>query len=180
MGVSCAGPLLGIRLFDNAPLHWAPLCCLVTYRTPFSENVGCLVTDKLPAVGIVAISGGFVAVPIISMFVPLVVLTIYFGGPKVARLYYCSDDILLFVALAFAIGVVVASAWSLLLVLLGPRTPFETAVHSTQLLGLHFGLLPPRCSLFLALSPQSILPAPAGGPLGCLRGPVALPFLFFP
>ena len=60
------------------------------------------------------------------------------GGAKVARLYYCSGVSPLFVALAFALGVVVSSAWSLLLVLLGPRTPFETAVHSPQLVGLHF------------------------------------------
>ena len=65
VGVACAGPLLGSRLFDNAPLHWGPLRCRVTCRVPFAENVGCLVADKLPAVGIVAIAGGFVAVPAI-------------------------------------------------------------------------------------------------------------------
>ena len=71
-----------------------------------------------------------------------------------ARLYYCSGAIPLFFALAFALGVVVTSAWRLFLVLLGPRTPFETAVHSPQLVVLHFELLPPRCPLFLELSPQ--------------------------
>ena len=29
VGVACAGPLLDSRLFDNAPLHWGLLCCLV-------------------------------------------------------------------------------------------------------------------------------------------------------
>ena len=139
-----------------------------------------MVSDKLPAVGIVAIAGGFAAVPAISVLVTLGVPTIDAGGPKVAHSYYCSGAVPLFVALAFALGVVVESAWCLLLVLLGPRTPFETAVHSPQLVGLHFGLLPPRCPLFLVLLPQSILPAPAGVPLGFLRGPVALPFFCLP
>ena len=49
VGVVCAGLLLVSRLFDNAPLHWGTLRC----RVPFAENVGCLVVDKLPAVGIV-------------------------------------------------------------------------------------------------------------------------------
>ena len=97
--------------------------------------------DNLPAVGIVAIAGGFAAVPAIAVFVLLVVPAIDSWGPKVARLYYCSGVVMLFVALAFAPGVVVASAWSLLLVLLGPRTPFETAVNSPQLVVLHFFLL---------------------------------------
>ena len=123
-----------------------------------------MVADKLPAVGIVAIDGGFVAVPAIAVLVPLGVPFIDSWGPKVAHSYYCSGAVPLFFALAFALGVVVESAWHLLLVLLGPRTPFETAVHSPQLVGLHFGLLSPRCPLFLVLSPQSILPAPAGGP----------------
>ena len=177
---ACAGPLLGSRLFDNSPFHWVPLCCLAPCRVPFAENADCLVAGNLPAVGIVAIAGGFAAVPAIAVFVPLVVTAIDSGGTKVARLYYCSGVVPLFVELTFALGVVFASAWRLLLVLLGPRTPFETAVHSTQLVVLHFGLLPPRCPLFLALSPQSVLPAPAGGPLGCLQGPVALPFLCLP
>ena len=29
VGVACAVPLVGSRLFDNAPLHWGPICCLV-------------------------------------------------------------------------------------------------------------------------------------------------------
>ena len=129
VGIACATPLLGSRLFDNAPLHWGPLCCLVPCRVPFAENGGCLVADKLPAVGIVAIAGGFAAVPAIDAFVPFVVPAIDSGGPKVARLYYCSGAVPLFVALAFALDVVVVSAWRLLLVLFGPRMPFETAVH---------------------------------------------------
>ena len=180
VGVLCAGPLIGSRLFDTAPLHWGPLHCRVPCRVAFAENVGCLVADKLPAVGIVVIAGGFAAVPAIAVMVPLGVPAIDAGGLKVARSYYCSVVVPLFVALASALGVVVASAWRLLLVLLGQRTPFETAVHSPQLVGLHFGLLPPRCPLFLVPSPQSILPAPTGGPLGCLRGLVALPFLCLP
>ena len=53
--------MLGSRLFDTAPLHWGPLRCRVPCRVPLAENVGCLVADKLPAVGIVAIAGGFAA-----------------------------------------------------------------------------------------------------------------------
>ena len=68
--------------------------------------------------------------PAIAVFVPLVVPAIDSGGEKVARLYYCYGVVPLFVALAFALGVVVASAWRSLLVLLGPRTPFDIAVHS--------------------------------------------------
>ena len=70
VGVACAGPLLGSRLFDNAPFHWEPICCLVPRRVPFYENVGCLVADKLPDVGIVAIAGVFAAVPAIDVLVP--------------------------------------------------------------------------------------------------------------
>ena len=179
-GGACAGPLRSSRQFDNSPLHWGPLCFLVPCRFPFAENVSCLDSDNLPAVGFVAIAGGFAAVPAISLFVPLVVPVIDLGRPKVARLYYCFGAVPLVLALAFALGVVIASAWCLLLVLLGPWTPFETTVHSLQLVLLRFELLPPRCTLFLELSPQSVLPAPAGGPLGCLRGPVALPFLCLP
>ena len=106
-----------------------------------------MVAYKLPSVGIVAIAVGFAAVPDISVFVPLVIPAIDSGGPKVARLYYCSGAVPLFVALEIALGVVVASAWRLFLVLLGPRTPFKTAVHSPQLVVLNFGLLPPRCPI---------------------------------
>ena len=87
VGVACADPLLDSRLFDNSPFHWGPLCCLVPCHVPFSENVICLAADNLPAVGIVAIAGGFTAVPAIAVFVPLVVPTIDSGGAKVARLY---------------------------------------------------------------------------------------------
>ena len=73
-----------------------------------------------------------------------------------------------------------ASAWRLLLDLLGPRTPFETAVYLPQPVVLHFVLFLPRCPLFLALLPWSIPPVTTGGLLGCLRGPVALPFTCLP
>ena len=63
VGVSCAGPLLGSRMFDTVPLHWGPICYLVPCRAPSAENVSCLVADNLPAVGIVSIAGGFAAVP---------------------------------------------------------------------------------------------------------------------
>ena len=86
----------------------------------------------------------------------------------VVHSYSCSGAVPLFFELASALGVVVAFASRLLLVLLGPRTPFETAVHSPQIVGIHFGLLPPHCPLFLVPSPWSIIPAPAGGLLGCL------------
>ena len=90
VGVACSGPLLGSHLFDNSPLHWGPLCCLVPCRVPFAEHVGCLAADNLPAVVIVAIAGGFVTMPSIAVFVPLVVPSIDSRGLKVARLYYCS------------------------------------------------------------------------------------------
>ena len=83
MGVAFNVPLLGSHLFDTAPLHWGPLCCRVPCRVPFAENVGCLVADKLPAVGIFAIAGGFAAVPAIAVLVPLGVPVIDLGGPKV-------------------------------------------------------------------------------------------------
>ena len=83
VGVACAVPLLGSHLFDNSPLHWGPLCCLVPCRVPFAENVVCLAADNLPDVRIVAIAGGFSAVPDIAVFVPLVVPTIDSGGLKV-------------------------------------------------------------------------------------------------
>ena len=95
----------------------------------------------------------------------------------VVHSYSCSGAVPFFDELASALGAVVASTSRLLLVLLGPPTPFETAVHSPQLVGLNFGLLLPHCPIFLVTLPLSILPAPAGGLLGCLRGPVAPPFL---
>ena len=145
VGVACAGTLIGSHLFDNSPLHWGPLCCLVPCRFPFAENVGCLDSDNLPAIGIVAIAGVFAAMSAISVFLPLVMPDIDSGGAKVARLYYCSGVAPLFVAFACAIVVVVASSWRLLLVLLGPQTPFETGVHSQQPVVLNFVLLLPRC-----------------------------------
>ena len=136
-----------------------------------------MVADKLPAVGIVTIAGGFAAVPAIAVLVPLGVPDNAARGTMVVHSYSYSGAVPLFDEIASALGAVVASASRLFLVLLGPRTPFETAVHSPQLVGLHFRLLPPHCPLFLVPSPRSILPAPAGGLLGCLRGPVALPSL---
>ena len=129
MGVACTGPLLGSRLVDTAPLRWGLLHCRVPCGITFSENVGCLVADKLPAVGIVAISGGFAAVPAIAVLVPLGVPVISAGGAMVVHSYYCSGAVPLFDELSAALGAVVAFASRLLLVLLGPRTPFETAVH---------------------------------------------------
>ena len=110
MGVECAGSLFGSRLFDNSPLHWGLLCCLVPCRVPFAENVGCLAADNLPAVDIIATAGGFAAVSVIAVSVTRVVPAIDLGGPKVARLHYCSGAVPLFVALACALGVVAASA----------------------------------------------------------------------
>ena len=127
-----------------------------------------MAADNLPAVDIFVTDGCFAAVPAIALSVPLVVPAIDLGGAKVYRLYYCSGVASLFVALACALGVVVTSAWRLLLGLLGPRTPFETAVHLPQPIVLHFVLLPPRCPLFLALSPRSIPPALDGCLLVCL------------
>ena len=92
VGVSCTGPLLGSRLFDNAPLHWGLIYCLVSCRFPFAENVGCLVADKILAVGIVAIAGGFAAVPAIAFLVPLGVPAIDSGGGKggpLILLFWC-------------------------------------------------------------------------------------------
>ena len=109
VGVACAGLLIDSRLFDNAPLHWGLLRFRVPCRVPFAENVVCLVADKLPAVGIVAIAGGFAAVPAISVLVPLGVPAVDSGGAKVAHSYYCSGAVPLFFALSFALGVVVAS-----------------------------------------------------------------------
>ena len=80
VGVARAGPLFGSLLFDNSPLHWGPLCCLIRCRVPFAENVGCLAADNLPDVDIVATAGGFAAVPAISVSVPLVVPAIDLGG----------------------------------------------------------------------------------------------------
>ena len=56
----------------------------------------------------------------------------------------------------------------------------EATAHLLRPVVPHFVLLTPRCPLFLALLPLSITPAHAGGLLGCLRGPVALQFLYFP
>ena len=110
----------------------------------------------------------------------LLCLPLIWGGAKVARLCYCYSGVPIFVALVCALGVVAASAYRLLLGLLGPRMPFELAAHLPQPVAPHFVLLPPRCPLFLVLFPLSIPTAHAGGLIGCLRGPVALPFLYLP
>ena len=78
--VACAGPVLGSRLVDTAPFRWGPLRYRVPCRVTFAENVGCLVADMLPAVGIVEIAGGFAAVPAIAVLVPLGVPAIAVGG----------------------------------------------------------------------------------------------------
>ena len=93
VGVAYAGPLLGSCMFDNAPLHWGLLHFRVPCCAPFSENVGCLVADKLPAVGIAAISVCFAAAPGIAVSVPLGVPAIDLGGAKVAHSYYCSGAV---------------------------------------------------------------------------------------
>ena len=179
LGVAFAGPMYGSRPFGNEPLHWGP-CCLILYRVPFAENDFCFAADTPPAVDIVATAGGVAAVATIAVAVSLVVTAIDFGGPKVARLYNCYSNVPLFVALVCALGVVAASALRLLLGLLGPRMPSVPAAHLLRPVVPHFVLLPTRCTLFLALLPLSIPPAHAVGLIGCLRGPVALPFLYFP
>ena len=108
-GVAFAGPLSGSCLFGDEPLHWGP-CCLVPCRVPFAENDDCFAADNLPAVDIVATAGGFASVPAIAVDVPLVMPTIYLGGPKAARLYYCYSEVPIFVALVCALGVVAASS----------------------------------------------------------------------
>ena len=90
-------------------MHWGP-CFLAPCRVPFAENADCFAADILPAVDIVATAGGFAVVPAISVDVPLVVPAIDLGGLKVAQLYYCYSDFLLFVALVCALGVMAASA----------------------------------------------------------------------
>ena len=130
VGVACAGPLIGSRLVDTAPLCWEPLRFRVPCRVPFAENIVCLVADKLPAVGIVAIAGGFAAVPSIAVLVSLGVTSISVGGPMMFHSYSCSGSLILFDELAYALGAVAASASCLSLILLSPQTPFESAVHS--------------------------------------------------
>ena len=64
----------------------------------------------LPSVGIVAIAGGFAAMPAIDVLVPLGVPAIAAGGPIVVHSYYCSSDVPLFDDLASALGAAIASA----------------------------------------------------------------------
>ena len=109
-GVACADPLIVRRLIDTEPLCWVPLRCRVPCRVPFAENVGFLVSDMLPAVGIVAIARGFSAVPAISVLVPLGVPAIAAGGPMVVHSYYCSGAVPLSDEFVSACGSVVASA----------------------------------------------------------------------
>ena len=109
-GFACANPLLGSRPVDTVPLHWGPLRCRVPCRVPFAENVGCLVAEMIPAVGIVSISGGLGAVPAIAVLVPLGVPAIAAGGEMVVHSCYCSGDVPLSDVHIYARGVVVASA----------------------------------------------------------------------
>ena len=108
-----------------------------------------------------------------------VVPAIDLGGAQVARLRYCYNTVPVVVVVC-ALGVVVASALRLLLGLLVPGMPSVLEVHLLRPVVPHFVLLPPHCPLFLALLPLLISPAHAGGLLNCLRGPVALPFLYLP
>ena len=179
VGVAFASSLSASCPFGTEPLHWGP-CCLVLCIVPFPENDLCFPADNLPAVEIVATAWGVAAVAAIAVAVPLVVPAIDLGWAKVARLYYCYSAVPIFVALVCALGVVAASALRLLLGLLGPRMPSILAAHLLRPVVPHFVLLPPRCPFFLAMSPLSIPLAHAVGLLGCIQGPVALPFLYFP
>ena len=109
-GVAYSGPLVGSRLVDTAPLHWGSLRFRVPCRVPFAENVGCLVADMLPTVGFVVISGGFAAVTVIYVLVPLGVPAIAAGGAMVVHSYSCSGAVSLSDELASVRGAVVASA----------------------------------------------------------------------
>ena len=109
MGVAFAGPLSGSRPFGNEPLLWGSYC-LVPCRVPFAENDDCFAADNLPAVDIIATAWGVAAVTAIAVTVPLAVPAIDMGGLKVARLYYCYSDVLIFVARACALGVAAASS----------------------------------------------------------------------
>ena len=85
--------------------HYCTSCrCLVPCRVPFAENDDCFAADNLPAVDIVATAGGVAVVPTIAVAVPLVVPAIDLGGAKVARLYYCYSDFLLFLRLYVRLG----------------------------------------------------------------------------
>ena len=63
----------------------------------------------LLAVGIVAIAGGFAAVPVIAVLVPLGVPAIAVEGPVVVHSYSCSGVVPLFDELASTRGAVAAS-----------------------------------------------------------------------
>ena len=176
VGVAFAVPLSGIRPFGIESLNWGP-CCLVLCRGPFAENAFYFADDNLPAVGIVATSGGVAAAVAIVVAVPLVVPAIDLGGPQVARLR-CFYNTVPVVSVVCVLEVVVASALRLLLGLLVPRMPSVLAAHLLRPVVPHFVLLPLRCPLFLALFPLSIPPAHDIGLLNFLQGPVALPFLY--
>ena len=68
------------------------------------------VADMLPAVGIVSIAGGWAAVPAIAVLVLLGVPAIAEEGPMVVHSCSCSGAVPLSDELAFACGVVFASA----------------------------------------------------------------------
>ena len=109
-GVACDGPILGSRLVDAVPLCWGLLRFRVPCRIPFAETVGCLVSEMLPAVGIVSISGGWDAVPAIAVLVPLGVPSIAAGGAMVVHSCFCSGAVPLYYDIVFARDAVVASA----------------------------------------------------------------------
>ena len=89
-GVACAGPpcLVAAGLI----IHHCIGDRYVASSPSASPFLKMSVDGNLPAVGIVAIAGDFVAVPAISVFVPLVVSAIDSGGGKggpIILLFWC-------------------------------------------------------------------------------------------
>ena len=78
--------------------------------SPLLKNVGCCVSEMLPAVDIVSIAEGWAAVPVIAMFGLLGVPDIAAGGALVVNSCFYSVAVPLSDVLASARGVVVASA----------------------------------------------------------------------
>ena len=108
-GVTCSVLLFGSRLVDTVPWHWGPLSFRVPCRVPFAENIGCLVAEILPAVGILSIAGGWAAVSAIAVLVPLGLPAIDAGGAMVVHSCSCYGSVPLYDVLASARGVVVES-----------------------------------------------------------------------
>ena len=79
VGVACAVPMSGNRLFGTESSHWGP-CCLFLCLVPFSENDFCFADDTLPAVGIVATAEVVVSAVAIVVALPLVVVAIDLEG----------------------------------------------------------------------------------------------------